>query len=54
MNTQHKKTRSGDRFSKDAIKNDFISDGGMMERSKKYYNSTTFNKIVPPKSKFLI
>jgi hypothetical protein len=40
---KHKKTRSDVRVT-DGYKNDFISDGGLKERSMKYYNSTTFNK----------
>lgn len=48
---KHKKTRSETKFNEN-YKNDFISDGGLKERSMKYYNSTTFNKTtVSTKSK---
>ena len=41
MNTKHKKTRSE---VNNKPKNDFISDGGLKEKERKYYNLTTFNK----------
>jgi hypothetical protein len=48
---KHKKTRSETKFN-ETYKNDFISDGGLKEKSMKYYNSTTFNKTtVGTKSK---
>lgn len=54
MNTKHKKNRSEDKSALLDKKNDFISDGGLKERSMKYYNSTTFNKTnMPPKSKIV-
>jgi hypothetical protein len=51
MNPQ-KKFRSQEKFCDDILKNDFITDGGMKEREKKYYNSTTFNKAPSGKSIF--
>jgi hypothetical protein len=48
LNTKHKKTRSE---INEKPKNDFISDGGLREKTLKYYNSSVFNKSSLPKSK---